>query len=107
MPDETARFTVNRSNGEIVVAAAGEIDAYTSSEFASVVEGVSASDSHLVIDLSGVTFMDSSGVSVLAEAATSRGPESRIRVRGAAPIVRRVLTLTGIDSVVTVDSEVD
>lgn len=68
----------------------GEIDAYTAPEFAMVIQEVATTDSQLIIDLSAVSFMDSSGVSVVADAALTRGTASRIHIRGAAPIVRRV-----------------
>jgi anti-anti-sigma factor len=59
----------------------------------------------LAIDFSAVTFMDSSGLSVLASAISERGDGSRIRVRGASKLVRRLLTMSGLDTLLAIDSE--
>ena len=44
----------------------GELDAYTVSQFRDALGGL-ATTSHLVIDLSGVPFMDSAGLGALIE----------------------------------------
>jgi anti-sigma B factor antagonist len=103
MLENVACFQVNGANGEIVVSVAGDIDALSAPDFAVVVQGVATTDSQLVIDLSRVTFMDSSGLSVLAGAVSARGPDNRIRVRGASTMIQHVLATTGLDTVVTLE----
>jgi anti-anti-sigma factor len=103
MLDNAAHFQVEGSDGEVVVSVAGDIDGASAPDFAVVVLGVAATDSRLVIDLSGVTFMDSSGLSVLAGAVNARGLDNPIHVRGASTMVRRVLTTTGLDTVITLE----
>lgn len=104
MLENAACFKVNRSDGEIVVSVAGDIDTLSAPEFADVVQGVATTDSRLVIDLSRVTFMDSSGLSVLAGAINTRGLDNLIHVRGASTMVRNVLAMTGLDTVVTIET---
>lgn len=51
----------------------------------------------VVVDLSGVVFLDSSGIAALADghrAATGRG--QRFTIRGERPSVRRALEITGL-----------
>ena len=67
-------------------------------------QGVATTDSRLVIDLSRVTFMDSSGLSVLAGAISARGPDNLIHLRGASTMIRHVLATTGLDTVVTLET---
>jgi anti-anti-sigma factor len=57
------------------------------------------SDAHtIVFDLSALTFIDSTGLSILARA--SGGPSSeRVQVRGVRDQVARTLELTGLDRI--------
>ena len=103
MLENPAQFSVNRSADEVVIIATGEIDALSEPDFASVVHELVTTDSELVIDLTAVTFMDSSGLTVLAAAAKKRDAESQIRIRGASAMIRRLLALTGLDGVVTLE----
>lgn len=105
MLENAATFNVHHSDGEVVVAAVGEIDALSAPQFAVVVHDLATTASELAIDFSAVTFMDSSGLSVLASAISERGDGSRVRVRGASPMVRRLLTMSGIDTLLAIDPE--
>ncbi|CAM5589536.1 Anti-sigma factor antagonist OS=Streptomyces alboniger OX=132473 GN=CP975_14040 PE=3 SV=1 [Streptomyces alboniger] len=55
----------------------------------------------IVVDLSGVTFMDSSGINVLITACR-QGSEAQgwLRIAGAQESVLRVLTLVGVDALI-------
>jgi anti-anti-sigma factor len=89
----------------VVLAAVGEIDALSAPEFAVAVHDLTGTSSELAIDFSAVTFMDSSGLSVLAAAVNDRGLGSPIHVRGASAMVRRLLAMSGIDTLLTVEPE--
>ena len=75
----------------------GEIDADNCGAFsASLLDGSSEATA-LVVDLSGLTFIDSSGISELlriSEVAGQRG--QRFELREPSPTVRRVLEITGL-----------
>ena len=105
MLETAASFNVHRLDSVVVVAAAGEIDALSAPQFAVAVQDHTATAPELAIDFSAVTFMDSSGLSVLASAVSERGDGSPIRVRGASPMVRRLLTMSGIDTLLTMDPD--
>jgi anti-sigma B factor antagonist len=92
-------LTVSSDDGVRVVAISGELDLDTMGELnaaLAVDEGLATT----VIDLRGLTFIDSSGVSgVLAAARRARDAGARlVCVPGPAPI-QRVFELTGVDTV--------
>ncbi len=87
-------------NDVIVVAVAGELDLATAPRMrAYLVDETAPRPAHLVLDLSGVTFMASAGIRLLLEA---RGGSDEIHgelhLTGVTtnPRVRRVLQLTGL-----------
>lgn len=92
-----------------VLAVTGEIDIYTAPLFKqAVVNLVSDGNTHVVIDLSGVTFMDSSGFGTLL------GATRRLRPNGgalhlAAPnsTIQRMLRLTHLDTIMQVHATTD
>jgi anti-sigma B factor antagonist len=87
------------------VAASGEIDLYTAPRLASELNSVLAKDNQvrIVVDMSGVEFCDSTGMNVLLSAmkrATEAG--GGLELAGPRPAVRKILQVTGLDTVFTV-----
>lgn len=79
---------------------AGEIDAHTAPNLASAIARMSGD---VDLDLSGVQFVDSSGLRVLIDAhqtLTARGNELRLREPSTA--VRRLLEISGVDEYLNV-----
>ena len=71
MTRAAATFTVASSarSGECVVKAEGEIDVATAPEFRDVLTAeINAAPTRLIIDMAGVSLMDSSGLSALSDA---------------------------------------
>jgi len=90
---------------QVIVTASGEIDLYTApalqAELAAVLGG--GHPVRVVVDLSGVGFCDSTGMIVLLSAmkrARERG--GALDLAGPQPAVRKVLQVTGLDSVFNV-----
>lgn len=90
---------------QVIVTASGEIDLYTApalqAELAAVLGG--GHPVRVVVDLSGVEFCDSTGMNVLLSAmkrARERG--GALDLAGPQPAVRKVLQVTGLDSVFNV-----
>jgi anti-anti-sigma factor len=101
-----ARVDVERETGRIVLRISGEVDISNAREVSATLEAAvpNAADV-LVVDLSGTTYLDSSGVQLLFELAhrvQARRQELRVVVPEGAPI-RTVLDLTGLPKVVRVD----
>jgi len=79
----------------------GEIDLAVAAELQAVVTG----DEDVVIDLSGVTFLDSSGIAAIVRAYRQQSANGRLlSVRGATGAVSRVLEITGVDSILPLAS---
>lgn len=81
------------------IALTGELDLSTVDRVQRELERVEASDVlSIVLDLSGLTFMDSSGVRlVMTAAARSRGDGNRLVLLRGSPAVQRVFELCGLE----------
>jgi anti-sigma B factor antagonist len=92
-----------------VVTVAGDVDLETASSLSDEVATATSDESpHLVIDLGGVTFLDSSGLKVLV--ATSKRAEKAggsMSLVAVPHIVMRVLTVTALDKVFSIYDSVD
>ena len=87
---------VERHNGTTVVTVAGEIDMATAAELRECLVGTQG---HVIVDLRGVSFLDSSGIGTLASARTrllKTGGD--LRLRKPQKIVRKALEVTGLAS---------
>ena len=92
----------NRGGGGTICRAVGELDAFTVGQFRDTLARLSTSR-RLVIDLSGVPFVDSAGLGALV------GGIRRVRDHGGdvvlacnRPTLVRLLSMTGVDRIVTV-----
>jgi anti-sigma B factor antagonist len=100
----------SRSQGDhAIVIVSGEIDLYTAPRLNSELAAVTASAapaSRVIIDLSGVEFCDSTGMNVLLSCLRQiqeRGGE--LELAAPRPAVRKILQVTGLDSVFTIVTE--
>ena len=91
LPDLLRIESVTRG-GTVLLQCEGEVDAASAGALAAAIDAVDPSGK-VDVDLAGVSFLDSSGVRVLALASQHRP----LRVVAASPAVARVLTLTGLD----------
>lgn len=101
-----ASFHLYRSGDWCVVQVSGEVDIQVTPMMEAVL--VRARSSDLVLDLSKVSFMDASGLAVLANA-WQRADAVGGRVRLVAPCdrVRKVLTLTRLDTILPIFDSLD
>ncbi len=93
-----------------VVTICGEIDLYTAPRLHSELAGLLAEGmpARVVIDMSGVEFCDSTGMNVLLSClrrARERGGE--LEIAAPKPAVRKILQVTGLDSVFTLVEDAD
>jgi anti-sigma B factor antagonist len=97
------------SGDTAVITCAGEIDLSTADRFRDELNAaVQSSATGIVVDLTQVTFMDSTGLGVLAKArnrATER--DCLIRLAGPIPHVAKVLRITQLDQVFPVHDTLD
>jgi anti-anti-sigma factor len=109
VPSETSAkldTNVRAEGGCAVLAVRGEVDAATGDRFRSALLEAQRS-SHVVVDLSAVTFMDSVGVNALVGAYHRMPAGGELRVVGLRPNIRRVFEITGLLALFGVDASDD
>jgi anti-sigma B factor antagonist len=91
---QAATASIADQEGVSVLRLSGELDLATVADIQRSVDAISGqAPEHLVVDLSGVTFMDSSGIALLLQIAATR---PRTELRNPTPLIRRVLEMTGL-----------
>jgi anti-anti-sigma factor len=92
--------TASTQGAAVVLDVAGDVDIVTAPQVQAAVEhALAGRPPVLVLDLTGVTFLSSAGLSVLVAARSTAGADTRVRVVAASGVVRRPLELTGLDVV--------
>jgi anti-anti-sigma factor len=92
--------TVTSEDGVCVVAVSGELDIDTMVELSTALAAGGGGLATTVVDLRGLTFIDSSGVSgVLTAARRARDAGSRLVCVPGPPPIQRIFELTGVDTV--------
>jgi anti-anti-sigma factor len=107
-PDTAVELdTTIRADGEhTVLTVAGEVDIVTVESFRTALLDAQRSPK-VVVDLSGVTFMDSAGINALVGAYHRVAPDCELRIVGLRPNVRRVFEITGLLELFRVDPSDD
>jgi anti-sigma B factor antagonist len=104
-------FTVasEQVDGRTIVTAAGELDAYSAPALQAELDPVAQiRGGSLVVDLSAVGFIDSTGLGVLvATLKHVREAEGTLDVVVSAPRVLKVFALTGLDVVIPLHASLD
>jgi anti-anti-sigma factor len=93
------RLTSERDGDVHTICLFGELDLATADGVADEIGRVQATDAlSIVVDLSGLTFMDSTGVRLMLNAhARSRADANRLTMLRGGLAVQRVLQLCGVD----------
>lgn len=92
-----------------VVTLTGELDAHTAGRLRTLMaEQLLAGPGNLVLDLSGLEFVDSAGLAALIAADKgTRRAGMHLVLAAPGPSVRKVLSLTGIDAVLSTAPSVE
>ena len=92
---------IREHTGAAVIEVRGEVDLYSSPQVREAILGaMSARTSIVVVDLSGVGYMDSSGVATLVEGLqSSRGYGGTFRLAGLGDSVRQVFKFAKLEKV--------
>lgn len=82
------------------ICVTGELDLATAKELQLELERVETTDAEsIILDLSGLTFMDSTGVRLLIAAHhRSRSDSNRLALLRGGPAIQRVLQLSGVET---------
>ena len=94
----TLVLSVSAEGDETTVAATGELDVNTAPELRERLSALIGAGANLiVIDLSGVTFIDSTALSVMVSALKRlRQADGDLELASPTPSVRRVFEITGL-----------
>jgi anti-sigma B factor antagonist len=106
--DEQASFLLERVDGCSVVFAVGEIDLAASPVMREVMAEAVESGRHLIVDLSAVSFLDSTGLSVLL--GTQKTIEATHKLMSLAEpsgFVAKVLRITRVADAIPVHPDLD
>ncbi len=92
-------------DGRAIVEVIGDIDLASRDQLWTVIEEALGTGGALVIDLAGATFVDSIGLNLILRANKERPADSeQVTLRSPSDAVCKLLRITGVDSVVTVES---
>jgi anti-sigma B factor antagonist len=92
----------------IITVKAGRIDAAAAIAFKDAMRAALADGpDHVVLDLSQVTFVDSSGLGAVVAAMKMTGDGRRLDLAGLTPDVSKVFRLTRMDTIFTIHPDID
>ena len=92
-----ATITTRDESGTPVVTIAGELDLSNTGEARAAIDAaLTGQAQRLILELSELQYMDSSGIALLAITAQRA---HQIEVRDPSPIVRRLIELTGLEQI--------
>jgi anti-anti-sigma factor len=101
--EDVCTIAVTRVEGEPVVVVTGEVDLAAADRLWQAIESI-PDDRPVVVDLEGVTFLDSSGLAVLVRALRARDcRRDALVLRHPKAHVSWVLEVTGVDRAVVVE----
>jgi anti-anti-sigma factor len=84
--------------GAICLSLSGEVDLANASELLAHFKAVVQAEDNLIVDMSGLRYLDSSGIKALLNAYQQFTQiKRRMVLAAAAPWVHRILTITGLD----------
>ncbi|MFF9167770.1 MULTISPECIES: STAS domain-containing protein [unclassified Streptomyces] len=91
-----------------LVTVKGHLDLHTAHRLGDALEPLLLADRQVLVDLSAVTFLDSTGLTTLIHAhRTSRTTDTRLALIAPSAPVRQMLHLTGVDRVVNTYPSLD
>ena len=102
----TMNIEINQANSCIEVLVSGEIDVYTAPRLKEVVYPLANQDKvEVVINLSGVSFMDSTGLGVLVGLfKTVKLHNGQFKIIGLSNRLKRLFDITGLAEIIQISS---
>ena len=90
------------ANGVPIIKLTGEIDLSNADKVRAAIEPtVSSAPERIVFDLSGLDFLDSSGIALLLYVAAKTGT---VQIQNPSEIVRRIIEVTGLSEILHMDA---
>ena len=110
METKTAEVKLSTENKILTASVRGEIDHHCARGIREEIDAALTAEGpdKLVIDMGGVTFMDSSGLGlVLGRYTKTEAAGIEFAVRGACGRVRQMFDMAGMDRIITFEGEID
>ncbi len=103
------RVETRQQGGASVVSAVGEVDVFSAPDLDAALEAALAGGSaRLVVDLSGVSFLDSTGLGVLVKALKgARDAGGSLHLVVASDRIRKIFEITGLDASMSIFDTAD
>ena len=98
-------LNIKNENGAAIARLRGEIDHHSAKSMRSELDKyiITFRPPLMSLDLSGITFMDSSGIGlILGRSKLMKECGGKLEITGAQPYIRRVLRLSGIERIVRI-----
>lgn len=99
------KLNIKSENGTAVAQLSGEIDHHSAKELRAELDRfvITMQPEVLAIDLSSITFMDSSGIGlIIGRYKLMKECGGKLEIRSPQPYIRRVLRLSGIERIVKI-----
>lgn len=103
--DASFEVSNHRSDCCEFIDLAGELDMATAPHLEAVLDRMAPTPDHIVVDVSRLTFMDSSGLRLLLQA--SHVVEGRIWLKGCSAQILRLLDISGVTSSFCLEDDAD
>lgn len=106
-PEPPFSVSLSRDGGRVVIAVEGELDLAAAPQLRKCLVGLPEDgESGIILDLTHLAFIDSTGLSVLVMAFNrTRAAGGTIVMRNPSQSVMRILEITGLVSVFTIEHE--
>jgi stage II sporulation protein AA (anti-sigma F factor antagonist) len=92
------------SADQVVIAVRGEIDLATAEQFREIIDEAILPGARLVIDLASTSFIDSTGLGVLAWAQAHLADSSgAVIIRSPSRSTKKILNICGLDRILTIE----
>lgn len=98
------RALIDRSDDHVLLALSGELSLEGQEKFEEGVRGLEAEPARsLVVDLSGLTSMDSTGAFLLLDLYKRVGSETSVTLEGASPEIQSLFEAAGLDRILPIE----
>ena len=104
---EHASFALQSLDGSTVLIAAGEIDIATAPALREALLAAAQLSGRVVVDLSAVTFLDSTGLGVLMGSFKHISAQGSMCLVGPTGLVAKVLSITRLDEFIPIHTDLD
>lgn len=93
-------------DSHVVISVTGEVDAHTADQVRAAIDAAITPGARLVVDLSGVSFLDSTGLGVFVTALKHlREQDGSLELVVTSPRVMKVFQLTGLDVLIPIHED--